>query len=116
MSDRCSNSLTDYGFETNGLQLPHVAHIILCLYQVSICSLCLLHMPSGAGLGGPVSVPVMQVTLSNSGANMTAKPSAITHSHVHSTICLHSTICMCSVQVCTCVSYIWALTFNGHFC
>ena len=108
MSDRCSNSLTDYGCQTNGLQLPHVAHIILIilyLYQVSICSLCLLHMPSGAGLGGPVSDPVMQVTLSNSGANMTAKPSGITHSHVHSAIflhsaiCLHTAICMCSVQV-----------------
>ena len=60
---------------------------------------------SGAGLGGPVSDPVMQVTLSNSGANMTAKQSGITHSHVHSAIFLHSTICMCSVQVWTCVSY-----------
>ena len=30
-------------------------------------------MPSGAGLGGPVSDPVMQVTLSNSGTNVTTK-------------------------------------------
>ena len=43
-----------------------------------------------AYIGGPVSDPVMQVTLSNSGANMIAKPSGITHSHVHSAICLHS--------------------------
>ena len=102
MSDRCSNSYTDYGFQTNDLQLPHVALImliILCLYQVSICSLYLLHTSFGAGLGGPVSDPVMQVTLSNSGANMTAKPSGITYSHVHSAIYLHSTICICSVQV-----------------
>ena len=69
-------------------------------------------MPSG--LGGTVSDPVMQVTLSNSGANMMAKQSRITHSHGNSAIFLHNTICMCSVQVWTCVSYIWALTFNGY--
>ena len=46
---------------------------------------------------------IMQVTLPNSGANVTNKPSGIAHSHVHSAIflhcaiCLHSTICMCTV-------------------
>ena len=112
MSDHCSNSLTDYGFQANGLQLPHIAHIILCLCQVSICSLCLLHMPSGAGLVGPVSDPVMQVTLSNSGANMTAH-SAIC---LHNAIFLHSTICMCNVQVWTCVVCRFGHVFHiyGH--
>ena len=49
-------------------------------------------------MDGPVSDAVMQVTLSNSGANMTAKPSGITHSHAHSAICLHSAIYACTVQ------------------